>query len=132
MDYADEDEVDWSDGTLTSPSPKLIEITTDPGHLDPYADVEKNYQSLFVADSYGEHNIPCGLPLGPGKQQILTLRYATNTAQPLRELVALVLALHEFSEPVLAFASTGAFLPKKIIRTLFSTKLARRHTKLPP
>ncbi|RAR05087.1 hypothetical protein DDE82_004105 [Stemphylium lycopersici] len=112
MDYADEDEVDWSDGTLNSPSPEPIEITTHPSHLDPFADAEKNCQSLFVADSYGEHDIPCGLPLDPTHPRVSSARLKPTQLQRARTGVRLkrrAPSKEDYSNFVLYQASQKAY-----------------------
>jgi hypothetical protein len=67
MAYADEDEIDWSDGPLDPPSPDFIEPSAGPSHLNPNAETYDEPDSLFISDTEGQYNIPCGLPLDSGQ-----------------------------------------------------------------
>jgi hypothetical protein len=68
--YVDEDEVHWSDGPLDPPTPDFTEPSAGPSHLSPIAEHYDNEDSLFIADTDGHYNIPCGLPLHPSRVRI--------------------------------------------------------------
>jgi hypothetical protein len=68
MAYADEDEIDWSDGPLDPPSPDSIEPTAGSGHFKPIAETYEEHDSLFIPDTEGQYNKPCGLPFDLGKK----------------------------------------------------------------
>jgi hypothetical protein len=67
MVYADEDEIDWSDGSFSAASPIPIEATAGPTHPNPFVDTYDDEDSLFVSDTYDQHQIPYVPPLDPGK-----------------------------------------------------------------
>jgi hypothetical protein len=67
MPYADEDEIDWSDGPLDPLTPDFIEPTAVSSYLNTTAGHYDDQDSLFVSDTEGLYSIPCGLPLDPGK-----------------------------------------------------------------
>ncbi|KAI4707274.1 hypothetical protein J4E89_008214 [Alternaria sp. Ai002NY15] len=63
MVYADEDEIDWSDGSFGAPSRIPIDATPISTHHNPTADVYEDQDSLFVSETYDQHRIPNGLTL---------------------------------------------------------------------
>ena len=71
MVYADEDEIDWSDGSFGAPS--RIPIDAAPGltHHNPTADIYEDQDSLFVSETYDQHQIPSGVTLEAGKKLFL-------------------------------------------------------------
>ncbi|KAE8836872.1 hypothetical protein PTNB73_07777 [Pyrenophora teres f. teres] len=64
MAYGDEDEVDWSDGSLHAPSPTSpIEAAVGPSYLDQRVQAEHDRDSMVRPDVHEEHIVTCGLPL---------------------------------------------------------------------
>jgi hypothetical protein len=65
MTYADEDDIDWSDGSLDE---KAIETFARPTQLSPYAETQNDQGSLLVSEVHDQHRISCSLPLESGKK----------------------------------------------------------------
>ncbi|KAI4696887.1 uncharacterized protein J4E84_000010 [Alternaria hordeiaustralica] len=63
MVYADEDEIDWSDGSFGAPPRILIDATPQSTHHNPTADAYEEEDSVFVSETYYQHRIPSGLTL---------------------------------------------------------------------
>ncbi|KAF1948002.1 hypothetical protein EJ02DRAFT_391519 [Clathrospora elynae] len=63
MVYADEDEVDWSDGSLNPPSPGFMEPVAGPSRRSPVPEACDDSDSLSLSDTYEQYSVPCGLPL---------------------------------------------------------------------
>jgi hypothetical protein len=63
MAYEIEDEVDWSDGPLEPPSPEDVKPPVDPSSLGPSPEVGHDENLVSLSDTYGEYNVPHGLPL---------------------------------------------------------------------
>ncbi|KAI4662609.1 uncharacterized protein J4E88_010878 [Alternaria novae-zelandiae] len=63
MVYADEDEIDWSDGSFGAPPRILIDATPQSTHHNPTADAYEEEDSLFVSEAYDQHRIPSSLTL---------------------------------------------------------------------
>lgn len=68
MTYADEDEIDWSDGSFHTPPQKSIETTAHPLQSNPSAETYGGQGSLFVSDNRDQNQIPYSFPLEPGKK----------------------------------------------------------------
>ncbi|KAI4643865.1 hypothetical protein J4E93_006878 [Alternaria ventricosa] len=71
MVYADEDEIDWSDGSFGAPSRIPIDATPRSTHHNPIADAYEDQDSLFVSETYDQHRMPSGLTLEAGKKLAL-------------------------------------------------------------
>ncbi|KAH6872139.1 hypothetical protein BKA58DRAFT_381416 [Alternaria rosae] len=63
MVYADEDEIDWSDGSFGAPSRIPIDATPSSFNHYPIMDAHEDEDSLFVSETYDQHRIPRGLTL---------------------------------------------------------------------
>ncbi|KAI4923306.1 hypothetical protein J4E85_008343 [Alternaria conjuncta] len=63
MAYADEDEIDWSDGSFGAPSRIPIDATPSSTTHNPTADAHEDEDSLFVSETYDPHRIPSGSTL---------------------------------------------------------------------
>ncbi|KAI4908618.1 uncharacterized protein J4E92_010811 [Alternaria infectoria] len=63
MVYADEDEIDWSDGSFGAPSRIPIDAIPTSTHHNPTADAYEEEDSLFVSETYDQHRIPSGVTL---------------------------------------------------------------------
>ncbi|RYN33645.1 hypothetical protein AA0114_g11963 [Alternaria tenuissima] len=60
MTYADEDDIDWSDGSLDE---KAIDTFARPTQPSPYAETQNDQGLLLVSEVHDQHRIPCSFPL---------------------------------------------------------------------
>jgi hypothetical protein len=67
MAYADEDEIDWSDGSLDAPSHNPIETIARSIQPSPLAEIHNGQDPLLLSGTHDQYQIPCGFPLEPGK-----------------------------------------------------------------
>ncbi|KAF2133546.1 hypothetical protein P153DRAFT_282570 [Dothidotthia symphoricarpi CBS 119687] len=65
MAFEDEDQVDWSDGTLDPPSPKSLDAAPDSTHHNLVAKQDDNDNGSPTYGAMEQFFIPCGLPLTP-------------------------------------------------------------------
>lgn len=80
MVYGDEDEVDWSDGSLDD-SLSLVSIEAAAGLSRPDQPMQIGHgqDQTFMSNIDDGHVTPCELPLGSGKTIFLFRSYATHT-----------------------------------------------------
>ena len=76
MAYGDEDEIDWSDGSLNTPPPLVpIEAAASSNRLDQHAQTDHSHDLTLRSNTDEQQSIPFTCPPGSGK--ILSLAEAT-------------------------------------------------------
>ena len=68
MTYADEDEIDWSDGSFDDPPQKGIDTFARPTQSSPSAEIQNDQDYLLVSEVHGQHRTSCSLPPESGKK----------------------------------------------------------------
>lgn len=66
MAYAEEDEVDWSDGSLNPGSPTQAHVTSEASQHEPNLQGYDDFESLFALD-IDDHQVPYGQNIDLGR-----------------------------------------------------------------